>query len=474
MFTKKIIRNIRCLGLVIVVLALLFNPLVIRLLIGPAHKIQSVPILVKIILLELLAAIIGISTVYKAKWIYKKRKELILLIITIIICLTLILLTKNIVNNASTAPSPNYMCLEIDPYIGWDATPSCQKNHTNEEFNTTIIINNQHARSSKEYSLYSEKYRIAFIGDSFTWGYGVNENERFTDLLQQKLGDKYDIMNFGIPGYTAEQELLKLKRDVMKFRPKMVIINFYYNDIQDILVGQQDDIQKPTFIVSNDSIEPPTNKDNNKHSIYSKIVNILNYYGPASKIILRRIAAKTEINFLNRTYTLTNPYLNLNYFYEYKVSKYSQFQWTLIEARYSQLKEESIQNKSNEAIDINRKVYEQLNTFCQENNITLIIVYHPGKLLFIPESELAKVGYDKNSSIFYTSRIEMSKIAKELNVTYIDLTDFISSHGGLENYFVRDAHYNVKGNKNAAEYIYQKLTEFGYANDANKTTHVNS
>ena len=48
-------------------------------------------------------------------------------------------------------------------------------------------------------------FRIFFLGDSTTFGWGVDQDERFTELLQDRLNFvqntiSYEIYNFGIPG----------------------------------------------------------------------------------------------------------------------------------------------------------------------------------------------------------------------------------------------------------------------------------
>ena len=49
----------------------------------------------------------------------------------------------------------------------------------------------------------AEKIRVACIGDSITAGAGVKGRENFyPSKLQQKLGDAYEVRNFGVSGRT--------------------------------------------------------------------------------------------------------------------------------------------------------------------------------------------------------------------------------------------------------------------------------
>src|SRR5437870_6304289 len=48
-----------------------------------------------------------------------------------------------------------------------------------------------------------DRYRIAVIGDSFAWGQGVEERDRFSNLLEEFLGPRYEVFNFGRPVHSC-------------------------------------------------------------------------------------------------------------------------------------------------------------------------------------------------------------------------------------------------------------------------------
>lgn len=50
-----------------------------------------------------------------------------------------------------------------------------------------------------------EKIRVACVGDSITYGYGLynRDTDSYPAVLQQLLGDKYEVINFGLSGRTA-------------------------------------------------------------------------------------------------------------------------------------------------------------------------------------------------------------------------------------------------------------------------------
>lgn len=75
------------------------------------------------------------------------------------------------------------------------------------------------------------RYRIAIIGDSFTWGQGVEARERFSDLLGGFLGPRYEVLNFGLPGHNMPQHLGDLDT-VLRLTPDFVLLELYINNFE--------------------------------------------------------------------------------------------------------------------------------------------------------------------------------------------------------------------------------------------------
>ena len=75
------------------------------------------------------------------------------------------------------------------------------------------------------------RYRIAVIGDSFTWGQGIEAKERFSNLIEALLGPRYEVLNFGIPGHDMPQHLQVLEQ-VLPLAPDFVLLQLYINDFE--------------------------------------------------------------------------------------------------------------------------------------------------------------------------------------------------------------------------------------------------
>ena len=74
-----------------------------------------------------------------------------------------------------------------------------------------------------------QTYRIVFVGDSQTMGWGVNESDRYTDLIEKRLrkehkSENIEIINTAIPAYGFQDFQTILKQRVSDYQPDLVII----------------------------------------------------------------------------------------------------------------------------------------------------------------------------------------------------------------------------------------------------------
>jgi lysophospholipase L1-like esterase len=76
-------------------------------------------------------------------------------------------------------------------------------------------------------------YRIAVVGDSFTYGNGVRAEDRYSDVLQSRLPSHFEVLNFGVPGANTPEHrrlVTQLLRDV---RPDFILLQWFVNDVED-------------------------------------------------------------------------------------------------------------------------------------------------------------------------------------------------------------------------------------------------
>ena len=74
-------------------------------------------------------------------------------------------------------------------------------------------------------------WRMAALGDSILFGWGVPEETRFTNLLEKFLnetgdGTRFEVLNFGVPGYNTVTEEELLRSVAAPYAPDAVLLSF--------------------------------------------------------------------------------------------------------------------------------------------------------------------------------------------------------------------------------------------------------
>lgn len=85
----------------------------------------------------------------------------------------------------------------------------------------------------------SNTRRILMLGDSFTMGKGVQDEETFSVLVEKRLqesltscnGGTAQVLNAGVDSYAPILQYLYFKRELMRLSPDLVILNFDHSDL---------------------------------------------------------------------------------------------------------------------------------------------------------------------------------------------------------------------------------------------------
>ena len=81
------------------------------------------------------------------------------------------------------------------------------------------------------------------LGDSFTFGWGMEEEATYCSLLEKCLnasgGDgSFEVINAGVIGWGTRREVRYYPLEGRRFSPDVVVLNFFgYNDVDDVSRG---------------------------------------------------------------------------------------------------------------------------------------------------------------------------------------------------------------------------------------------
>jgi hypothetical protein len=110
---------------------------------------------------------------------------------------------------------------KVDKFLGFAPNKEKKINY-NIFYNDKVVFNADYSfdenglRISPPFNDLDSKGSILFFGDSFTFGYGVNDYDTMPYQVGIKTNGKYRIYNFALSGYGPHQMLSQLEHDIVK------------------------------------------------------------------------------------------------------------------------------------------------------------------------------------------------------------------------------------------------------------------
>jgi hypothetical protein len=145
-------------------------------------------------------------------------------------------------------PSANFV---VDAEVGWRMRPGHSFRWRIEQSNLYVSDEDgyrtwEEIEPRREFSR-SER-RIVLIGDSFTFGTGVDYGETYGALLESR---RTAVKNLAMPGFGIDQMWLTLDRRAIALDPNLVIVAFIDDDFDRSLTAYRpiEGLNKPTFVL---------------------------------------------------------------------------------------------------------------------------------------------------------------------------------------------------------------------------------
>ena len=105
----------------------------------------------------------------------------------------------------------------IDPLVGWKMPPNIEIQTKHLDRPVTYRSNSQGFRDARAFDIADNRCRIVFLGDSFTFGTGVEAEETFAARVEAELGIRS--YNLGVTGFGIDQMLLTLRHYGLQLKP---------------------------------------------------------------------------------------------------------------------------------------------------------------------------------------------------------------------------------------------------------------
>jgi len=147
----------------------------------------------------------------------------------LVVCLLLVALAELVLRVAPGFTDPGTasrlrMC-EPHPARIWQYKAGFSQRHRSDEFSVEVRTSSWRLRGPEPGSDGAAP-RVLVIGDSFSFGWGVEEPERYSEVLQALLaaeGRRVEVVNAGYWGYSFDQQYLLLRELLQRLKPSLVI-----------------------------------------------------------------------------------------------------------------------------------------------------------------------------------------------------------------------------------------------------------
>lgn len=315
----------------------------------------------------------------------------------------------------------------FDPELGWTNRPNGHGRMTFlPDFDHAIRIN---ARGLRDRDIPYERSlsmrRVLCLGDSFTWGMGVEAEETWPKVLERTLPE-LESLNAGVNAWTTSQDLLWLRREGLKYRPDAVVLGFFMNDFQENLDGEAGIYQRPYFVLIHDSL----------------VLRNVPVVQSASARAKPLMAWLDNHSFLFRLAMYGRDWVRLGFLEPTDLSP--------LRRHGLQARPPTSSSESPPARAVTKALLSGIRRVCDENHVLFVVLLIPTNRHVRP-SLRGLPGAPSEIAAYEAAR----GICRELGVISVDPLDILGAseeHGALT-YNPTDMHWNVNGHRLAGELV---------------------
>lgn len=160
-------------------------------------------------------------------------RRLALILAGTLVALLIAELALRAVDTVPEVANPLYSFHASDPVLGWRGKPDVRMRFRRPDFDALVAHGPDGWRVPDPPPPPDPSRRVLFLGDSFTWGWGVAQGEVFTDQLQRRVGSSVAVINRGVNAFGTAQEYLLMQRELAATHDDAVAVMFFHNDLTD-------------------------------------------------------------------------------------------------------------------------------------------------------------------------------------------------------------------------------------------------
>lgn len=228
-----------------------------------------------------------------------KKRKIIFSIISIIIAFIFIFMIGELLLRIFFPQEYMYPRWKFSPKYGAVLFDNCKMIHACPgRWKFIYKINEYHYRGKLiPISNVYDKKNIIILGDSYSFGHGVNDRDEYSAVIANKLKYNYNIINLSTGGWGLTQQIRRYYEFGQLYFPKIVLLQFCDNDLDDNFVNMVTTIEKGKFKFQNSKNTSNWIKKYLSRSIIQKS-QIYNLFRDAAyQFFARRIAKKEKLNY---------------------------------------------------------------------------------------------------------------------------------------------------------------------------------
>jgi len=357
-------------------------------------------------------------------WIRRKHKNLLLLVFTLILCFFVFEVFLRAIYPTQYNVEREYM---LSDYGVFTKVPNLEFTQSKSEYTQLIKLN---SRGLRDYEYDYEKknsYRIVMVGDSFVEAKQVELKDTVPKILETKLEDGYEVINFGFSGFGFLPEAVLIEEEVMKYDPDLIILNYFVgNDLTKIDFGAYNIFPDEFWTEKHDDLKEEVYFTDN----YLKLKNFLRR-NSMTYYLVRSIVRSQENNDEETVVGIRS----------------------IFDKEYDE--------NMNKKLDTTKLIFKFLKELTSENDVDFVVVVVPTKEQ-VDLDIFNNILKENKKSIEYYELDKMQRIMKDifdsLDIEYIDLLpELREMNEDNDFYWEIDIHFNKKGYEVVANLIYDEL-----------------